>query len=42
MQVFTANDIVEVAVRIEENGITFYNFAPSFFLLLQRRNSIFK
>lgn len=27
MQVFTANDIVEVAVRIEENGITFYNFA---------------
>ena len=27
MQVFTANDIVEVAVRIEENGINFYNFA---------------
>ncbi len=27
MQVFTANDIVEVAVRIEENGISFYNFA---------------
>ena len=27
MQVFTANDIVEVAVRIEENGITFYGFA---------------
>ena len=27
MQVFTADDIVEVAVRIEENGITFYNFA---------------
>jgi rubrerythrin len=27
MQGFTANDIVEVAVRIEENGIHFYNFA---------------
>lgn len=27
MQVFSANDIVEVAVRIEENGINFYNFA---------------
>jgi len=27
MQVFTANDIVEVAVRIEENGVNFYNFA---------------
>lgn len=27
MQVFTANDIVEVAVRIEDNGINFYNFA---------------
>ena len=27
MQVFTANDIVGVAVRIEENGITFYGFA---------------
>lgn len=27
MQVFTANDIVEVAVRIEENGIHFYHFA---------------
>jgi len=29
MQVFTANDIVEVAVRIEENGINFYNFAQT-------------
>ncbi len=27
MQVFTANDIVDIAIRIEENGINFYNFA---------------
>ncbi|MDD3249155.1 MAG: ferritin family protein [Smithellaceae bacterium] len=27
MQVFSASDIVEVAIRIEENGINFYNFA---------------
>ncbi|MEN6468421.1 MAG: ferritin family protein, partial [Smithella sp.] len=27
MQVFAASDIVEVAIRIEENGINFYKFA---------------
>ena len=27
MQVFEASDIVEVAIRIEENGINFYKFA---------------
>jgi len=27
MQVFAASDIMEVAIRIEENGITFYKFA---------------
>ena len=27
MNVFTASDIVEVAIRIEENGINFYKFA---------------
>jgi rubrerythrin len=27
MQVFAASDIVEVAIRIEENGIIFYKFA---------------
>lgn len=27
MQVFAASDIMEVAIRIEENGINFYNFA---------------
>jgi rubrerythrin len=27
MDVFTAGDIVEVAIRIEENGINFYKFA---------------
>jgi len=27
MSVFTASDIVEVAIRIEENGINFYKFA---------------
>jgi rubrerythrin len=27
MQVFQASDIVEIAVRIEENGVTFYRFA---------------
>jgi rubrerythrin len=27
MQIFTASDIAEVAIRIEENGITFYKFA---------------
>jgi len=27
MGVFTASDIVEVAIRIEENGINFYKFA---------------
>jgi len=27
MQVFAASDVVEVAIRIEENGINFYKFA---------------
>ena len=27
MGVFAASDIVEVAIRIEENGINFYKFA---------------
>jgi rubrerythrin len=27
MSVFTASDIVEVAIRIEENGVNFYKFA---------------
>ena len=27
MQVFEASDIVEVAIRIEENGVNFYKFA---------------
>jgi rubrerythrin len=27
MQVFEASDVVEVAIRIEENGINFYKFA---------------
>ena len=27
MQVFQASDIVEVAIRIEENGVNFYKFA---------------
>jgi len=27
MQVFQASDIVEIAVRIEENGVNFYRFA---------------
>jgi rubrerythrin len=27
MQVFEASDIVEIAIRIEENGINFYKFA---------------
>jgi rubrerythrin len=27
MQVFAASDIVEVAIRIEENGVNFYKFA---------------
>ena len=27
MSVFAASDIVEVAIRIEENGINFYKFA---------------
>jgi rubrerythrin len=27
MQVFQASDIVEIAVRIEENGVNFYKFA---------------
>jgi len=27
MQVFAASDIVQVAIRIEENGIIFYKFA---------------
>lgn len=27
MQVFAASDIIEVAIRIEENGINFYKFA---------------
>ena len=27
MKVFEASDIVEVAIRIEENGINFYRFA---------------
>ncbi len=27
MQVFKASDIVEIAVRIEENGVNFYRFA---------------
>ncbi len=29
MQIFAASDIVEVAVRIEENGISFYKFAQT-------------
>ena len=39
MQVFTANDIVEVAVRIEENGITFYNFAEQMAKTADVKNS---
>jgi len=27
MGVFAASDIVEVAIRIEENGVNFYKFA---------------
>lgn len=27
MSVFAASDIVEVAIRIEENGVNFYKFA---------------
>jgi len=27
MEVFAASDIVEVAIRIEENGVQFYKFA---------------
>jgi len=27
MQVFEASDIVEIAIRIEENGTNFYKFA---------------
>lgn len=40
MQVFTANDIVEVAVRIEENGITFYNFAEKIAKTEDAKNSL--
>ena len=27
MRVFEASDIIEIAIRIEENGVNFYKFA---------------
>jgi len=38
MGVFAASDIVEVAIRIEENGVNFYKFAEQIAKKKQRKN----